>query len=120
MRKSDPAAVVRIQRVDVVVDRIEAHVAVPRTPEERQRGERRPVRLRVAVGGAEEVVLVAPQVSQLSVVVDESTATLMLPVVRDARSQPQRAAGDLHALGHAGVDAAKIAVEIGHTARRGR
>src|SRR5207245_6183103 len=97
-----------------MVDRIEAHIAVPRTPEERQRGERRPLRLRVAVGGAEEVVLVAPQVSQLSVVVDESTATLM-PAVRHARSRQQHTTGDLHPPGHAGVDAANIVAEIIHT-----
>src|SRR6266545_6998274 len=120
MAVRDATAVVRILVVDVVVQRIEAHVAVPRACEERKRRERRPFRLCVTVGSLDDVVLVPPQVAQRAVVVDESAAALMLAVVRHARSQPERAAGDLHALSDAGVDAAEIAVEIGDTTRGSR
>ena len=78
---------------------------------------KRPFGLHVTVSVTDVVVLVAAQVAKRTVVVDESFATLMLVIVRDARRQQQRTAGNRKAGRHSRVDAIKVPAEVGNASR---
>ncbi len=92
-----------------MVDRIETHVAVTRSGEQRQGVQRQPFGLRVRILIADRVVFVAAQVAQCAVVVDETLARLLLAVAGGSDRQGQRPAAGGDTRRRAKVDAGEIA-----------
>ena len=108
MAVTDIAAVVRVAGVDVVIDRLEAHVTIAHACEKRDRLQP-PFALDVGVAVAHVVILVPTQIAKRPIIVDEALARLPLAVVVGSDRQRQRPAGGDDTRRRAKVDTGEVA-----------